>query len=107
MKKESMKKESEIMADIDSTLATILIKDLGCTQERVAKLLYKTPPAISQYMSATRGDNTGFSDDVHNEIRKLADLVNVKNGLPQNDLIKHRFEVLLYFKEHNEHETQN
>ena len=104
----NMEKESEIMTAIDSTLATILIKDLGFKQARVAKLLYKTPPAISQYMSPTRGDNIILDDEVHNAIRKLADLVNVKNGLPQNDLIKHKSEVLqLYIKDHNEQATQN
>ena len=93
--KESKANEQQILANIYSTIAMILIKDRGYRGTEVAKLLYKNKACISQYMNRVRGSNINFSDEVNNAIKKLADILDSNNGLPEYDLIKRIYDIVL------------
>jgi predicted transcriptional regulator len=103
----NIENEREILANIDAALASILIKNLGYTQAKVAKQFCTTPATISHYRSKVRGRNINFSDEINNAIRQLANLLNANNKLSLHELRKHRYDILLfYFKDKDKQKSR-
>ncbi|SES77783.1 hypothetical protein SAMN04488587_0933 [Methanococcoides vulcani] len=72
-----MKPTCEIMVQkvlpaIRAELARSMMVDHGCTQQQVADILGLSRAAVSQYVSAKRGAEVGFSEETIEEIRTFA-----------------------------------
>ena len=68
------------------------LKEKGLTQKEVAKKLYVTEPAVSQYFKSKRAKQVKFSKKLQGEISKSAESI-LKNPTKIN-LIKQTQEIL-------------
>ena len=100
-----MKNEQEIIANINAILAYALRRHFGYTQAEIARKLYVTSSAVSQYISKARGGNIDFSNEVIIEIEKLANLLHDSKVLPQHVLRERKYKILmLHLKVQDEQE---
>lgn len=62
----------KVLPAIRAELARIMMTEYGCTQLKVAETLGLSRAAVSQYVSAKRGAEVGFSEETEEEIKKFA-----------------------------------
>ncbi len=57
---------------------TINLKNLGLKQKEIAKLLYVTSAAVSQYLNSKRASQVKFTDEIKQEVKNSA--LKIKQG---------------------------
>ena len=65
----------KVLPAIRAELSRTMINDYELRQQDVATILGLTRAAISQYVSAKRGDEVIFNTEVKDEIKKFADVL--------------------------------
>lgn len=65
---------NEVLPAVRSLIAKDL-QDKGYSQTEIADLLHITQPAVSQYLSASRGKNVAYIEEDAEASRRLEDLI--------------------------------